>query len=176
MKMKRCVSVILAAVLCFCVLTQGNAAEELADVTFEALDGSGNSSANEGYSKLIDGNTKTKWGTDIKSGESVYIVIKASSAVVLSGYSFTTANDNASYKGRNPKSWVIYACNDYDTNSKSGSWKQICSVEDDGVLKDVNYQKYDFTLDNTELYRYYKLEITAVKSGSFMQLCNQLLR
>lgn len=89
---------------------------------------------------------------------------------MLKGYSLTTANDNSKQPGRNPKDWTISGCNDYDTSTNTGSWQEICSVKDDDVLQDVNYTKYDFTVDNIKMYQYYKFEITATKGASFMQL------
>lgn len=167
MKSKKYLALILSLVMCLSLCPLNIAAADT-DVTFTAIDGSGNSSANEVYPKLIDGSTSTKWGSSFKSGDKLYIVIKASTAVVLTGYSFTTANDNASNTGRNPKDWTISGCNNYD--SQTDGWQEICSVKNDSVLQDKNYTKYDFTVDNTKMYQYYKLEITATKGATFMQL------
>ena len=40
----------------------------------------------------------------------------------LYSYSLTTANDNETYKGRNPKSWILYGSSD-GTN-----WEKIDTV------------------------------------------------
>ena len=166
MKTKKLLAVVLSLVMCICILPQAVMGEET--VTFTAIDGYGESSVNEHYSKLLDGNTGTKWGTGFDG--SVYVVIKASSPVILTGYSFTTGNDNASWPGRNPKDWEIFACNDYDEQSKSGNWESIAKIENDQTLKDVNKETYHFTIDGAAKYQYYRLVITATQGDSFMQL------
>lgn len=99
MKIKKLSALILSLIMCisFGLLNMAAAADA---VTFEAVYGYGKSSSNEGYSKLIDGNTSTKWGSGFSSGDKLYIVIKASSAIVLKGYSLTTANDNSTIAHR----------------------------------------------------------------------------
>lgn len=166
MQTKRIFAVILSFVMCICILSQTVMGAEA--VTFTAIDGYGESSPKEGYSKLLDGDVNTKWGTEFK--DSVYVLIKASSPVILTGYSFTTGNDNASWHGRNPKDWEIFACNDYDEQSKSGSWESIAKIENDQTMEDVNQQTYHFTIDGAAKYQYYRLVITATRGASFMQL------
>lgn len=99
MKIKKLSALILSLIMCisFGLLNMAAAADA---VTFEAVYGYGKSSSNEGYSKLIDGNTSTKLGSGFSSGDKLYIVIKASSAIVLKGYSLTTANDNSTIAHR----------------------------------------------------------------------------
>ena len=136
------------------------------EVGFRALDGT-NGSGNESYHKLLDGNSATKWGVNFSG--SAYVIIKSTKMITLTGYAFTTGNDNASYKNRNPKNWTIYGCNDYD--GTNGSWEAIQSVENDSVLEDKNKERYTFNIDsNTKAYKYYKLEITATKGAEFLQL------
>ena len=60
--------------------------------------------------------------------DGAYVIVKASKKVIVTAYTLTTGNDNASWGGRNPKSWVFSGCNDYDeANVNSGSWKAIAS-------------------------------------------------
>ena len=133
---------------------------------YTVLAGSGGNSGEE-HGKLVDGDIKTKWCKN--SFQSAYIVFKTPNAVNVSGYSITTGNDNANYKGRNPKSWVLYGCNDY--SGSTGTWKKIHSVTNDTVLEDKNYTKYSYAFDkNTTAYTYFKLKITAIQSGDVMQM------
>lgn len=169
MNTKKIISILLAFILCFACIPQMVFAQS---VTFTALAGVQNKDS-EGYAKLIDGKkTKSdfsKWG--VSNFSSAYIVIEASEKIVVNGYIFTTGNDNADHTGRNPKNWTLSACNDYDNTSKSGTWIEIDKVENDTTLQDTNYTDYSFDIkNNNTAYKYYKLEITAIQSGNFMQL------
>ena len=113
--------------------------------TLTALDGS--STGGEGYDKLVDGNTNTKWGFNGGSG---YIIVKADEAVILKGYSLTTANDTANYSGRNWKNWNIYGANfasDRDASQNSNTWQLVASVTDDSTLQETNFTRYDFSVN-----------------------------
>ena len=84
---------------------------------FTATDGTENTSTEtpnpEGYAKLVDGKytngNYTKWGTSImstppgESGDYFWVDFHSDSPIVVASYILTTGNDNASYKGRNPK-------------------------------------------------------------------------
>ncbi|MCI7181548.1 MAG: hypothetical protein MSA26_13480 [Lachnospiraceae bacterium] len=131
-------------------------------------EGTAGAAESESPASLIDGNTGTKWC--VTGFSSAYIIFETSSAVNVSGYSITTGNDNAENKGRNPKNWKLYGCNDY-TGSGTGTWEEIHSVTNDIVLKDENNTTYNFAFDKTETaYQYYMLKITAVQSGDVMQM------
>lgn len=92
--------------------------------------------------------------------------------IILNGYSFTTANDNDDYPGRNPKSWTIYGSNDENCADASyEGWTEICSVTDDETMQDVNYTEYSFSADgNTTAYQYYKIVFTANGGNDLLQL------
>ena len=45
----------------------------------------------------------------------------------LYSYSLTTANDNEAYKGRNPKSWILYGSSD------GINWEKIDTVNNSGM-------------------------------------------
>lgn len=143
-----------------------------------ALDGTGDKDTKEGYAKLFDGNTSTKWclqSFDTKNG--AFVVFKASESVRVLGYTLTTGNDNASHTGRNPKSWVLYGCNDYSESGKSGgTWKAIHTVTNDTVLKDENKIAFDFSCDSTASYEYFKLEIKSTAGSVLMQLSELSLK
>ena len=122
----------------------------------------------EGYEKLVDGNTDTKWCTN--NFTDCFIVFSVPSAVNVSGYTITTANDNAENNGRNPKSWVLYGCNDY-TGKGTGTWTEIHSITNDGVLQDENHTSYDYFFERTKTaYQFFKLVIGTNKGSDVMQL------
>lgn len=61
---------------------------------------------------LFDGNTATKWCCqDTEAAGCSAVVWTMSEAVTVTHYTFTTANDNAEYPGRNPVAWRLYATN-----------------------------------------------------------------
>lgn len=163
---KRILSILLAICLTFTLLpTYVFAAEN----TYNYLDGTAGANDKEGPAKLIDGDTGTKWC--VTSFKSAKIIFETTSAINVSGYSITTGNDNASNPGRNPKSWVLSGCNDYSKSTGDGTWEPIHSVTEDEVLVDKNYTKYSYVFDKTEAaYKYFKLEISAIQSGTVMQM------
>ncbi len=177
MKIKRFVSLLLVMTLCLTLfplspLSFSAAADETDAVTFTALEGTSGVSG-ESYDKLLDGkktaSNGTKWGVSDFNG--AYIVFKASKIVVVTGYTFTTGNDNETATGRNPKSWVLYGSNNYGEMAGSATWAAIHTVTDDTTMQDKNYTDYSFSLSsNTAGYLYYKLEITATQGSEFMQL------
>ena len=85
---------------------------------YTVIAGSGGNSGEE-HGKLVDGDIKTKWC--MNSFQSANIVFKTPNGVNVSGYSITTGNDNAKYKGRNPKSWILYGCNDCSESTGDGT-------------------------------------------------------
>ena len=140
-------------------------------VTFTALEGNplGISDA-ESYHKLFDDQKKegnsTKWCCNFYG--SAYVIFEASKAGIPVGYTITTGNDNSNWKGRNPKSWKLYGNNE----GKDGEWTLIQEVNNDTKLQDVNCTPYDFTCEKGKTsYQYFKWEISAIQSGSILQVC-----
>ena len=148
--------------------SDGTGSEEA--VTFTALDGTAGVNTSENYDKLLDGTADTKWC--VTRFTSAYIVIEASSAISISGYQMTTGDDTARESARNPEDWTLYGCNDYNAESKEGTWEVIQKVIGDPVLQATNKTAYSFACDKTETpYKYFKLLITK-NSGS--EKCMQL--
>ena len=120
---------------------------------------------NEEASNLFDGDTSTKWCCKMPFTR-VWVEFKANVACRLKSYTITTANDNASKRGRNPKDWKIYGRNDV------GGWTELVSVSNDTKLQDENYTSYEYTLSpaiDTQ-YKYYMWEITANKGDALLQV------
>ena len=140
------------------------------NATATALEGTGGANSSELYGNLLDGSVYTKWCVTNFSG--AYIIWEMSEAVAIIGYKISTANDNSTYTGRNPTSWALYGANASSAPSKdSDSWTLITSVSGSSALQAVNYTTYTFSLSSrAPSYKYYKLVITEVKSGSVMQM------
>ena len=158
-----------------------NAAED--NISFTAISGTASVRATENYEKLVDGkysstnaNDYSKWC--VENFSNAYIIFSSSKPIHIKGYSIVTGNDNQTYKGRNPKDWKLYGCNDESADRNSDSWEEIHSVTNDTILKDINYTKYDYTLDTptTKKYQYFKLEITALQSDDTMQMSEFILQ
>ena len=152
---------------------------------FTATDGTENTSTEtpnpEGYAKLVDGKytsgNYTKWGTSImstppgESGDYYWVDFHSDSPIVVASYILTTGNDNASYKGRNPKSWILKA-----KLNENDSWKTIATVTNDETMGDVNFTNYEFALDRPGTYQYFRFMVSETRSADFMQLCELRFR
>ena len=156
---------------------EGGSTSSQNEVTF-TVSGGTSGFANEGPDKLIDGKyTKdnfTKWCCSFSN--SAYAVFSASEPVFINGYSIVTGNDNSQSNGRNPKSWVLYG-SDTPLDADADGWEVIDKVENDTVLKDLNYTKYDFPLasSTTKQYKYFKFVVNAIQSGNTLQMSELIL-
>ena len=139
-------------------------------VTFTALAGNPEGYKGETYANLVDGKKEdgnfSKWCCEFSG--SAYVILEASKAGIPVGYIITTGNDNANPKcgGRNPLSWKLYGNNE----GKEGAWTLIDKVENDKVLQDKNYASYNFDCKCSTSYQYFKWEISAIHSGSLLQV------
>ena len=137
-------------------------------VTLSALAGNPEGYKGETYANLFDGkkepNNFSKWCC--KFNGSAYVIFEASKAGVPVGYTITTGNDNATFGGRNPKSWKLYGNN----TGSDDAWELIDEVSDDEVLKDENNTSYDFTCKCSTSYQYFKWEISAIHGGDILQV------
>ena len=137
-------------------------------VTFSALEGNPVGYKGETYANLFDGkkepNNFSKWCC--KFNGSAYVFFEASKAGVPVGYTITTGNDNATFGGRNPKSWKLYGNN----TGSDDAWELIDEVSDDEVLKDENNTSYDFTCKCSTSYQYFIWEISAIHGAGILQV------
>ena len=139
-------------------------------VTLKELAGNPVGYKGETYANLFDGKKEdgnfSKWCCEFSG--SAYVILEASKAGIPVGYTITTGNDNANPKcgGRNPLSWKLYGNNE----GKEGAWTLIDKVENDKVLQDKNYASYDFKCECSTSYQYFKWEISAIHSGSLLQV------
>ena len=139
-------------------------------VTLTALEGNPEGYDKESYANLFDGKKEdgnfSKWCCEFSG--SAYVILEASKVGIPVGYTITTGNDNANPRcgGRNPLSWKLYGNNE----GKEGAWTLIDKVENDKVLQDKNYASYDFKCECSTSYQYFKWEISAIHSGSLLQV------
>lgn len=142
-------------------------------VTFTALAGNPvgyTGKTDETYKNLFDGKKKegdfSKWCCEFSG--SAYVIFEASKAGIPVGYTITTGNDNANSGcgGRNPKSWKLYGNN----TGSDDAWELIDEVNKDKVLQDKNNTSYDFKCECSTSYKYFKWEISAIHSGSILQV------
>ena len=139
-------------------------------VTLKELAGNPVGYQNETYANLFDGKKEdgnfSKWCCNFSG--SAYVIFEASKAGVPVGYTITTGNDNANSGcgGRNPLSWKLYGNNE----GKDGAWTLIQEVSNDATLQDKNYTSYNFTCKCSTSYQYFKWEITAIHSGTTLQV------
>lgn len=123
-------------------------------------------SGSEDYTKLFDDDIYSKWGFNWR-GYPVSVVFHAKEPVVVDSYVITTANDNATYAGRNPASWELYgakttSCPDYDDSC----WELIDRVSDSGI-EDVNFTPFVYHVGSTVPYNYFKWTITDRQEGGW---------
>ena len=139
-------------------------------VTLKELTGNPVGYKGETYANLFDGKKEdgnfSKWCCEFSG--SAYVILEASKVGIPVGYTITTGNDNANPRcgGRNPLSWKLYGNNE----GKEGAWTLIDKVENDKVLQDKNYASYDFKCECSTSYQYFKWEISAIHSGSILQV------
>ena len=157
---------------------------------FTATDGTPVPSAEddegEGYASLVDGlfsegdqgTDWTKWGTTEKGtpqdedGQYYWVEFYSEAPINVASYILTTGNDNASYNGRNPKSWVLKA-----KLNEDDPWTAIATVTNDETMEDQNFTSYEFDLDAPGTYQYFRFMISELRGeGNFMQLCELRFR
>ena len=106
----------------------------------------------------------------------MYIIWKAPKMISVSSYDITIANDTATYKGRNPKTWVLYGSNKKLSKDAKG-WKVVHAVTNDTTLKPENFKTFTFKLSKAaKPYLYYKLDITKNQGHYCTQMADLVLK
>ena len=118
-------------------------------------------SNSEGYEKLFDADTGTKWYYEGSASPDA-IIFSTNRAVKALRYSLTTANDHTSYLERIPKAWTLYGGDSVD-----GTWTVIAQhTEDDDCIQNAgNQQEVTFDIPNPASYQYYKLVFESSESS-----------
>jgi len=136
--------------------------EELGDFeyTLRGLTSSeGNPGSTEGADKLFDGKVSTKFctGKNPTAGNPVRVDWEYGGPVTINAYRMTTANDVV---GRDPKNWKFMG----SATGTAGSYTVI-DEQTNYALPDARQTPTVFAVDDPAAYRYYRLEITAVKNA-----------
>ena len=155
----------LAAMLMLCFTANANAqwTDPSTGVTFTPQSGTGGT-GDEGWAKGCDGSITTKHGgTKTNNSTTWELVVQASQAIKLTGYTITTANDNSSETGRSPYTWKVQGSN------SNGNWTDIDSRTNVTTIKNVNYIEYEFQCSTDNYYTYFRFYITAINGGTYMQ-------
>ena len=126
----------------------------------------------EEHGNLVDNDPDTKWCQDKPSGN-WYIEFHTASAIQVDGYMLRTGGDTGRYgnSGRNPKNWVLYGKKD----SGDDNWSIIDSKTDNYDMPTEDDKETDFDADAPGKYKYFRLEISAVRSGDCMQMSEMRL-
>jgi hypothetical protein len=114
------------------------------------------SPSGEDYTKVIDNSTATKYLT---SHSAAWIRFQPATAAVAVKYTITSAND---VPARDPKNWTLQGSNN------GTSWTTLDTRTNETFATRLLKKTYTFT--NSTSYAYYRLNITAVGSGSIMQM------
>ena len=146
-----------------------------APVSFTYTATSGTGYGNEGYDKLVDGNTSTKWKDSF--GAPWTCEFNTSAPVFVTGYTMTTCGNTETYPYYNPKKWTLEA-----KATSSDEWIVIDSrdvtTNSDDVLPVTNTTEskvYAIAGEKLGTYQYFRFTVT--KSGySSMQLSELTLK
>ena len=117
----------------------------------------------EGYDKLFDGKTNTKWGTSEKQDGKWFVEFMSGEPINVTSYCLTTADDTKTYPGRNPKSWKVYG-----KLNEGDQWTLLDSRENGGLPAD-NFREAWYACGHMKC-QYFRFEISELVSGDFMQL------
>lgn len=124
---------------------------------------------NEQHGKLVDNDLGTKWCANKPSGN-WYIEFQTASAIQVDGYMLRTGGDTWPETGRNPQSWVLYG-----KKNSGESWSVIDSKTDNYDMPNASNAEKDFDADAPGQYKFFRLEISAVRGGNCMQMSEMRL-
>lgn len=137
--------------------------------SYYSVDGGSGGFGGEEHGNLVDNNLGTKWCANKPSGN-WYIEFHTASAIQVDGYMLRTGGDTWPETGRNPQSWVLYGKKD-----SGDSWSVIDSKTDNYDMPNASNSEKDFDADAPGQYQYFRLEISAIRGGSIMQMSEMRL-
>jgi F5/8 type C domain. len=120
---------------------------------------------NEVAENLFDGDTSTKFCTDVFPAE---ITWQLDTSYIVDAIVFCTANDNESYTGRNPGTWIL-------SGSPDGSNYTVLHQGTASDFADVNFTYFLIEFSNNIAYPYYKLEVPGPETGTVLQISEFVL-
>jgi len=113
----------------------------------------------EGSLKLVDGSNTTKFFLSSGYNSGFWAQQKVKNPAVVNAYQLVSGND---VKDRDPKNW------DFLGSVDGMTWVTLDSRKD--IISDVRFETRVFLFNNTTAYNYYRINITATRGGSQMQL------
>ena len=137
--------------------------------SYYSVDGGSGGFGGEEHGNLVDNNLGTKWCANKPSGN-WYIEFHTASAIQVDGYMLRTGGDTWPETGRNPQSWVLYG-----KKNSGDSWSIIDTKTDNYDMPDASNAVQDFDADAPGEYQYFRLEISAIRSGICMQMSEMRL-
>ena len=137
--------------------------------SYYSVDGGSGGFGGEEHGNLVDNNLGTKWCANKPSGN-WYIEFHTASAIQVDGYMLRTGGDTWPETGRNPQSWVLYG-----KKNSGDSWSVIDTKTDNYDMPDASNAEKDFDADAPGQYKYFRLEISAIRSGICMQMSEMRL-
>ncbi len=151
------------------------------DVGGSIIQYDGGNNTNEGFDKVFDNNTSTKFCGNKNTGMS--FVADLGSKKAVSGFAITNANDTASNTSRRPKTIQIWGSNtktsrsnyndkDSGGNTPSGAgesgWTLVYSVTTDS-FPTTNYQRNEFAFTGNKTYTYQYYWVYIISAGAIIQ-------
>ena len=147
----------------------------------------------ENWTKLVDGDTTTKWGGGMPS-EGSFVIFKQYAAGQYNVYKLVTGNDTKGNPGRNWKKWKIYGASPKlvsgtpeaeQVTRDLSSWTLLDQKEDIGqdLLPADNFTSAFFSFSEAwaKSYKYFKIEVEeayngSVEEGGVQNMCDVLDR
>ena len=115
---------------------------------------SGGKTANEGSLKVVDQDYNTKFLIN-PYYDDLYMQLSFPGGISVGAYILASANDA---QDRDPKDWELMGSND------GSAWISVDSKQ--GYLFTSRNQKVRFDISNKEKYRYYRLNVKAIRGGT----------
>ena len=141
-----------------------------AAVTITALNGTGGTGG-EGYAKLVDRSSLTKWGHFCFNDDYsyAYVILKTSEPIVPVNYFLVIGNDTEQNPTRNWEDWTISAANfDSDEQAVENANWTVVDERKGELLPTKNKVGADFEFnksDKTTAYQYYMIKVTRAVNG-----------
>ena len=165
-----------AVAITMVMLLAGTSARAAVSIT--ALSGTGGTGS-EGYAKLVDGSSLTKWGHRCFNDDYAYayIILKTSEPIVPDNYFLVIGNDTEQNPTRNWEDWTISAAN-FDSDDQAvedAAWTVIDDRKGE-MLPTKNKVGVDLEFnkgDKTTAYQYFMIKITRAVNGTqneFLQM------
>jgi hypothetical protein len=121
--------------------------------------------AGEEYTNLFDGDTATKFCTNVFPAT---VTWQMDTSYMVDTVVIATANDNSTNLGRNPATWIL-------SGSPDGTNYTVLHEGTAADLDDVDFTYFSIGFDNNVAYPYYKFEVPAPESGTVLQISEIVL-